>query len=172
MVKLLLLHHVTTQQSTTQYNENIPVTLNSSNLTNHSLSQSSSSHSNNLNNISQTSTFIQINSTTPTTFLNQINSITIVQNESPSIPTKSSSTTLFQTKVVKVFNKIESKKLSQKSIEISHDDETSEWKCPNISQSRNLECGCDMPHTLRCSGDVHSLEVKKKKKIKFQLTKD
>lgn len=34
-----------------------------------------------------------------------------------------------------------------------------EWQCPNITSSRNLECGCDMPHTLRCSGDIHSLGV-------------
>lgn len=34
-----------------------------------------------------------------------------------------------------------------------------DWKCPNITHNRNLECGCDMPHILRCSGDVHGLEV-------------
>lgn len=36
------------------------------------------------------------------------------------------------------------------------------WVCPNITQNRNLdvECGCDMPLTLRCSGDVHGLGVK------------
>ncbi|KAM8711327.1 hypothetical protein ACLKA7_000465 [Drosophila subpalustris] len=34
-----------------------------------------------------------------------------------------------------------------------------EWKCPNISGSRNaeLECGCDLPHTLRCNIDLHGL---------------
>uniref|UniRef100_A0A1Q3F951 Putative conserved plasma membrane protein n=1 Tax=Culex tarsalis TaxID=7177 RepID=A0A1Q3F951_CULTA len=34
-----------------------------------------------------------------------------------------------------------------------------DWKCPNVSQSTNLECGCDMPHTLRCRGDLHGLEM-------------
>ncbi|TDG50717.1 hypothetical protein AWZ03_002706 [Drosophila navojoa] len=36
-----------------------------------------------------------------------------------------------------------------------------EWKCPNISDSRNaeLECGCDLPHTLRCNIDLHGLLV-------------
>lgn len=38
--------------------------------------------------------------------------------------------------------------------------DTIEWKCPNITRTRNLECGCDLPHTLRCSGDIHGLEVK------------
>lgn len=33
------------------------------------------------------------------------------------------------------------------------------WKCPNITDNRSLECGCDVPLTLRCSGDVHSLAV-------------
>ncbi|XP_058464406.1 uncharacterized protein LOC131438410 [Malaya genurostris] len=33
------------------------------------------------------------------------------------------------------------------------------WHCPNISQNANLECGCDMPHTLRCRGDLHGLEL-------------
>ncbi|XP_055621734.1 uncharacterized protein LOC129765436 [Toxorhynchites rutilus septentrionalis] len=34
-----------------------------------------------------------------------------------------------------------------------------DWKCPNISQNSNLECGCDLPHTLRCRGDLHGLEL-------------
>lgn len=36
-----------------------------------------------------------------------------------------------------------------------------EWKCPNISGTRNaeLECGCDLPHTLRCNIDLHGLLV-------------
>lgn len=49
------------------------------------------------------------------------------------------------------------RKIERKSVIISPD--LTDWKCPNISSSRNLECGCDMPHTLRCSGDVHSLQV-------------
>lgn len=59
----------------------------------------------------------------------------------------------------KVYNKADSRKrkVEDKSVLISPD--LIDWKCPNISQSRNLECGCDMPHTLRCSGDVHGLEL-------------
>ncbi|XP_052898128.1 uncharacterized protein LOC128304926 isoform X1 [Anopheles moucheti] len=34
-----------------------------------------------------------------------------------------------------------------------------EWRCPNVSEGANLECSCDLPHTLRCSGDLHGLEV-------------
>lgn len=33
------------------------------------------------------------------------------------------------------------------------------WKCPNITDNRSLECGCDVPLTLRCSGDVHGLSL-------------
>lgn len=34
------------------------------------------------------------------------------------------------------------------------------WKCPNITDNKNsLECGCDVPFTLRCSGDVHGLSL-------------
>uniref|UniRef100_A0A182J8T0 Uncharacterized protein n=1 Tax=Anopheles atroparvus TaxID=41427 RepID=A0A182J8T0_ANOAO len=35
----------------------------------------------------------------------------------------------------------------------------SDWQCPSVSSSDNLECSCDLPHTLRCSGDLHGLEV-------------
>ncbi|XP_017483008.1 PREDICTED: uncharacterized protein LOC108371901 isoform X2 [Rhagoletis zephyria] len=38
-------------------------------------------------------------------------------------------------------------------------DPTIEWKCPNVTSSRSLECGCDLPHTLRCTGDLHGLTV-------------
>ncbi|XP_070497318.1 uncharacterized protein Lrt [Chironomus tepperi] len=38
--------------------------------------------------------------------------------------------------------------------------EDGNWKCPNITDNRSLECGCDVPLTLRCSGaDVHSLSL-------------
>ncbi|XP_050090248.1 uncharacterized protein LOC126574225 [Anopheles aquasalis] len=35
----------------------------------------------------------------------------------------------------------------------------SDWQCPSVANSGNLECSCDLPHTLRCSGDMHGLEV-------------
>uniref|UniRef100_A0A182NI14 LRRCT domain-containing protein n=1 Tax=Anopheles dirus TaxID=7168 RepID=A0A182NI14_9DIPT len=34
-----------------------------------------------------------------------------------------------------------------------------DWRCPSVSGGDNLECSCDLPHTLRCSGDLHGLEV-------------
>ena len=38
--------------------------------------------------------------------------------------------------------------------------EDGNWKCPNITDNRSLECGCDVPLTLRCSGaDVHALSL-------------
>lgn len=41
---------------------------------------------------------------------------------------------------------------------IANNDYT-DWRCPNITGSRSLECGCDLPHTLRCNGDIHGLSV-------------
>lgn len=60
---------------------------------------------------------------------------------------------------IKVYNKVDvkSKRMLKKTPEVLP--QAGDWQCPNISQSRNLECGCDMPHTLRCSGDIHSLKV-------------
>lgn len=60
----------------------------------------------------------------------------------------------------KLYNKANSRKrkLDDRS-EFYRPDIQNEWRCPNISQSRNLECGCDIPHTLRCSGDIHGLEL-------------
>lgn len=51
--------------------------------------------------------------------------------------------------------------LLKKSLSVSQSRlaEDSSWKCPNITDNRSLECGCDMPLTLRCSGDVHSLSL-------------
>lgn len=33
------------------------------------------------------------------------------------------------------------------------------WDCPNITGA-SIECSCDFPHTLRCTGDRNSLQVK------------
>ncbi|KAH8254440.1 hypothetical protein KR032_010132, partial [Drosophila birchii] len=45
------------------------------------------------------------------------------------------------------------------SLPLPVDDGLMEWKCPNITGTRNaeLECGCDLPHTLRCNIDLHGL---------------
>ncbi|XP_020806720.1 slit homolog 3 protein [Drosophila serrata] len=45
------------------------------------------------------------------------------------------------------------------SLPLPVDDGLTEWKCPNITGTRNaeLECGCDLPHTLRCNIDLHGL---------------
>lgn len=56
----------------------------------------------------------------------------------------------------KVYNKNDLRKRKIKSTGI---DPYADWKCPNISEnSRYLECGCDLPQTLRCSGDIHGLQ--------------
>ncbi|XP_062136504.1 slit homolog 1 protein [Drosophila sulfurigaster albostrigata] len=65
----------------------------------------------------------------------------------------------------KYFNKSSPKK--RKAEEVSSlplpidSDGQLEWKCPNISGTRNadLECGCDLPHTLRCNIDLHGLQL-------------
>lgn len=48
------------------------------------------------------------------------------------------------------------KSLSVSQVEAAED---GTWKCPNITDNRSLECGCDQPLTLRCSGDVHGLSM-------------
>lgn len=65
---------------------------------------------------------------------------------------------------IKVYNKVDPRKRKMERKSIVPDVNLAEWHCPNISQSKNLEhlCSCDMPHTLRCSGDIHSLEVETK----------
>lgn len=56
----------------------------------------------------------------------------------------------------KVYNKNDLRKRKIKSTGI---DPYVDWKCPNISEnSRYLECTCDLPQTLRCSGDIHGLQ--------------
>lgn len=35
----------------------------------------------------------------------------------------------------------------------------SDWKCPNITKQLAVECSCDFPHTLRCTGDKTALQV-------------
>lgn len=32
------------------------------------------------------------------------------------------------------------------------------WECPNITKA-GVECSCDFPHTLRCTGDRTALQV-------------
>lgn len=48
------------------------------------------------------------------------------------------------------------------SLPLPVDDALMEWKCPNITGTRNaeLECGCDLPHTLRCNIDLHGMMVR------------
>ncbi|XP_017051124.1 uncharacterized protein LOC108094837 [Drosophila ficusphila] len=45
------------------------------------------------------------------------------------------------------------------SLPLPVDDGLIEWKCPNITGTQNaeLECGCDLPHTLRCNIDLHGM---------------
>lgn len=51
--------------------------------------------------------------------------------------------------------------LLRKSLDVSQTNAAADgtWTCPNITDQRTLECGCDMPLTLRCSGDVHGLAL-------------
>lgn len=48
--------------------------------------------------------------------------------------------------------------LLKKSLSASQS-QAAEFRCPNITDNRSLECGCDVPLTLRCSGDVHGLAL-------------
>lgn len=82
-------------------------------------------------------------------------------NRSPLLESSSNTrTNLLPAKTVasggKVYNKNDLRKRKIKSADI---DQLADWKCPNISEnSRYLECGCDIPYTLRCSGDIHGLQ--------------
>lgn len=59
----------------------------------------------------------------------------------------------------KLYNKANSRKRKMENNFDVIDAGVIDWKCPDVSKnSRYLECGCDMPHTLRCSGDIHGLE--------------
>ena len=51
--------------------------------------------------------------------------------------------------------------LLRKSLDVSQTKAATDgtWTCPNITDQRTLECGCDIPLTLRCSGDVHGLAL-------------
>ncbi|XP_062533539.1 uncharacterized protein LOC134202548 [Armigeres subalbatus] len=51
------------------------------------------------------------------------------------------------------------KRIDKKSSQVTQAVDLGDWHCPNITQNINLECGCDMPHTLRCRGDLHGLEL-------------
>lgn len=51
------------------------------------------------------------------------------------------------------------RKLNKKSILEPEINSSTEWKCPNITRTHDVECGCDLPHTLRCSGNLHGLEM-------------
>lgn len=56
----------------------------------------------------------------------------------------------------KVYNKNDMRKRKIKSTSV---DPYADWKCPNISEiNRYVECSCDIPQTLRCSGDIHGLQ--------------
>lgn len=59
----------------------------------------------------------------------------------------------------KLYNKANSRKRKMENNFGVIDADVIDWQCPDVSRnSRYLECGCDMPHTLRCSGDIHGLE--------------
>jgi hypothetical protein len=61
----------------------------------------------------------------------------------------------------KYFNKSADKKTTvyRQNLGASKSADDGNWQCPNITDNRSLECGCDVPLTLRCSGDVHGLAL-------------
>lgn len=94
-------------------------------------------------------------------------SLDLVQSDNSQRDESQSSSDKSLTKNPKYVNKSASSSdkknsmLLQKSLSVSQSRAASDgsWKCPNITDNRSLECGCDVPLTLRCSGDVHSLAV-------------
>lgn len=77
-----------------------------------------------------------------------------IHSRAVNVPSTNSNYTNQSSGSSKSYNKANSRK---RKLEL--DPDLTDWKCPNITEnSRFLECGCDMPHTLRCSGDIHGLE--------------
>lgn len=61
---------------------------------------------------------------------------------------------------IKFYNKSLPKKRKAEAVSsLPIGEDSVAWKCPNITTSRSLECGCDLPYTLRCNGDLHGLSV-------------
>ncbi|KAL9916145.1 leucine-rich tendon-specific protein isoform 1-T1 [Glossina fuscipes fuscipes] len=104
---------------------------------------------------------MNVNANITNTTITTTSTTTIVTRLTPAIKDEkniTSSATLKQT--AKFFNKSSSKK--RKTVDVSSipiGDSSTEWRCPNITGMRSLECGCDLPHTLRCNGDLHGLGV-------------
>lgn len=99
----------------------------------------------------------------PRNVINQGNFTAKVQTQFADRPLNAASTTrqINPTKSIassgKVYNKNDLRKRKIKST--GFDQLIDDWKCPNLSEnSRYLECGCDIPYTLRCSGDIHGLQ--------------
>lgn len=42
-----------------------------------------------------------------------------------------------------------------------------EWQCPDIQAKPYVECNCDMPHTLRCTGNKAAFKIISKLKDKL-----
>uniref|UniRef100_A0A1A9WWJ0 LRRCT domain-containing protein n=1 Tax=Glossina brevipalpis TaxID=37001 RepID=A0A1A9WWJ0_9MUSC len=104
---------------------------------------------------------MNVNANITNTTITTTSTTTIVTRLTPAIKDEknvTSSSTLKQT--AKFFNKSSSKK--RKTVDVSSipiGDSGIEWRCPNITGVRSLECGCDLPHTLRCNGDLHGLGI-------------
>ncbi|XP_055916463.1 toll-like receptor 3 [Eupeodes corollae] len=106
---------------------------------------------------------IEDNTTLPV--LNQSGESVLAELSSSTTPTTTTETTTTTTTVatpkssVKFFQKSSPKKRRVEIDSIPIGQDADDWKCPNITSSRSLECGCDLPHTLRCNGDLHGLSV-------------
>lgn len=47
-----------------------------------------------------------------------------------------------------------------------------DWKCPEIQIQPIVECSCDMPHTLRCTGEKSALKFIGKDGLSITYTRD
>lgn len=47
-------------------------------------------------------------------------------------------------------------------------DRVDDWKCPNVTGA-NIECSCDFPHTLRCTGDRAALQVRDVEQLTMKI---
>lgn len=119
---------------------------NSSNVINHT----------NVDNGNISSAAVQIQYQQPTTTKSQrlLKIVNVQTISSTTIPTHLAKPMMSSGKV---YNKNNLRKRKIKST--GFDQLIDDWKCPNFNENtRYLECGCDIPYTLRCSGDIHGLQ--------------
>ena len=112
----------------------------------------------------ETSTITESTTMLPTTLINTIR--TTEPTEIPETSTIGITTTIPRkvTHVTPNSTKVQLQPTSKRR----NDSLNVVWECPNIT-GVGIECSCDFPHTLRCTGDRTALQVKNGNLIKDNI---